>query len=133
VTMPPEPRPKRFGNAAGRPWLRLVKAVVQRDFGRCWICGHYGAKSADHVVPETEGGETTLDNLKAAHAVGSPCTDCSYAAGKPIFCNELKGGYSVERARRKIEERTGLRLGGEAPSGPEGRDWLLLFVVLGHD
>ena len=118
-------RPKRRHLSEGRPWHRMVSFVVQRDFGRCHICGHYGARSADHIVPDTEGGKPTADNLKAAHGVGSPCVECSYAAGKPVYCNEIRGGYSIERARRIIEKRTGLSLpvGDQAPSGPEGRDW----------
>jgi len=94
--------------------------------GAVIICGHYGARSADHIIPDTEGGKPVADNLKAVHGVGSPCPECSGAAGKPVYCNEIRGGYSIERARRKIEERTGLRLPvGETtgPSLPEGRDW----------
>lgn len=106
----------------------MVSAVVIRDFGKCHLCGHYGAKSADHLIPDTEGGKPVLDNLKAVHAVGSPCPDCSLAAGKPMYCNEIRNALSVERARRIITERTGLRLpvGETGPFESEGRDWLQL-------
>ena len=62
-------------------------------------------------------------NLKAVHH--KPCPICSEAAGKPIRCNGIKGGYSLDRARRIIEGRTGMKIGqnpGDAPS--DGRPWL---------
>lgn len=103
-------RPKRGQNAQGRAWRRLVSQTVIRDHGRCWLCGHWSAKSADHIIPDTEGGPTVSDNLNAAHARGSPCPDCSIAAGKQVCCNERRQYGSWERARRKLEEATGLTL-----------------------
>jgi hypothetical protein len=53
------------------------------------------------------------------------------AAGYPIYCNSIKGGYSVERARRIIEERTHLTLGEAGPFRTEGRDdWLAVAAVV---
>jgi 5-methylcytosine-specific restriction protein A len=52
---------------SSRPWTRKVAAVLQRDHGVCWICGKPGADSADHVVRWVDGGDDTLDNLRAAH------------------------------------------------------------------
>jgi hypothetical protein len=124
--MPGHPRPKRQPLAEGRAWRRTVSQVVIRDMGKCHLCGHYGAKSADHLIPDTEGGRPVAANLKAVHAVGSPCPDCSIAAERPMYCNEIRNALSIERARRIITERTGLRLpvGDTGPSGPEGREWL---------
>jgi 5-methylcytosine-specific restriction endonuclease McrA len=52
----------------GRRWQKIVALVVFRDGGRCWICGGWGANSADHIVPIAEGGHpTSLANLRAAH------------------------------------------------------------------
>jgi hypothetical protein len=104
--------------------------VVQRDKGKCSICLHYGARSADHGVSVTEdpSREWDLTNVKAAHAWPWGCTDCTYAAkqldpdAKPVYCNSVKGGYSMERARRILSERTGLRIGCE-DRPVEGRDW----------
>jgi hypothetical protein len=115
-------RPKRGHGADGRAWRRLVQQVVQRDLGKCWICGHWGAHSADHVIPDTEGGPSNMANLKAAHGYPRPCLVCSKAAGHPIYCNEIRGMGTVERARRIIEERTGLSLEEAGPSRPEGRE-----------
>jgi len=45
--------------------LRLQ--VIDRDNGRCRACGigDRDALQADHIVPESKGGETSLDNLQA--------------------------------------------------------------------
>jgi 5-methylcytosine-specific restriction endonuclease McrA len=115
-------RPKRQKGAEGRSWRRLVPQVVQRDKGKCWICTHYGAKSADHVVPDAEGGTPTMDNLKAAHGYPNACPVCSDAAGEAIYCNQIKHAMSLAHARRLIEERTGLTIGDSGPSRPEGRE-----------
>jgi Pyruvate/2-oxoacid:ferredoxin oxidoreductase delta subunit len=122
--MSQKPRPKRSAGAEGRSWRRLVAQVVVRDHGRCWVCFHYGAHSGDHVVPDTEGGLSTPENVKAIHAYPRGCGVCSSAAGRPVYCNEIKGMGSVERARRIIEERTGLKLAEAGTFRPEGRDLL---------
>lgn len=125
------PRPRRPGG--GRRWLRLVQIVVRRDFGKCWICGHYGARSADHVVPcsEDEAQFWKMDNVRAAHGYPHGCTDCTIAAQqlgvdtRPVYCNEIRQDDPIDKGRKRIERRTGLTLpaGMQAPSGPEGRDW----------
>lgn len=123
-------RPKRPG---GRRWDRLKKFTVQRDFGKCWICGHYGARSADHVIPVSEDDSRFWDagNIKAAHSRPYGCTDCTWAAQqlgidpRPVYCNEIRQDDPVEKGRKRIERRTGLTLpeGESGPSEPEGRDW----------
>jgi hypothetical protein len=117
-----------MGNRAGAEgarWRRLVSYVIARDYGVCHICGHAGATEADHLEPVTENSERALDasNLKAAHGM-KPCPVCSQAAGKPVRCNQIRGAMSVARARRIIEERTGLKIGKEArPQVDNGREW----------
>jgi hypothetical protein len=114
-----------------------VAHVVGRDSGVCWICGHPGAGVGDHVIPVAERLDLELDvsNIKAAHGYlksgGGECPVCSAAAtvkaGKEvkIYCNEIKGGLSAERARRIISERTGMRIApGQKTEGNSGeRDW----------
>lgn len=100
----------------------MVPQVVQRDLGKCWICLHYGARSADHVIPDAEGGRASMDNLKAAHGYPHQCLVCSEAAGEPIYCNQIKHALSLAHARRLIEERTGITIGDTGPSRPEGRE-----------
>ena len=126
--MPPKKsyRPKRPG---GRRWGRLVDQAVRRDFGKCHICGHYGAKTGDHVIPVSEDEELfwKLSNVKAAHGYPHGCTDCTYAAvqlgedPRPVYCNEIRQDDSIEKGRARIEKRTGLKLCKDET--PEGRDW----------
>jgi hypothetical protein len=125
------PRPTRNRHGAeGALGKRLSNHVTGRDMGVCWICGHLGATSADHLIPVTERPDLALAtaNMKAAHGWPHPCETCSAAAvargGKPVFCNEVRGAMSVERARRVIEMRTGLVLGPKTGGEPRGeREW----------
>lgn len=45
----------------------LREQVRMRDNGRCRLCGldDWESLDADHVIPESMGGETTLENLQA--------------------------------------------------------------------
>ena len=126
--------------AEGSVYRRIAAFVVRRDRGICHICGHSGAKVPDHLVPVAERPDLALDagNMKAAHGYlkngGGECPVCSPAAvargGKVVYCNELRGALSVERARRVIETRTGLAIarGDGQPRGE--RDWLPVAAVL---
>jgi hypothetical protein len=57
--------------------LRLRYEVLKRDNFRCVLCGNSPAKTpdlalhADHIVPFSKGGQTTLENLRTA------CFDCN--------------------------------------------------------
>lgn len=61
------PPPPRYPSATGRPWRRARAAVLARST-LCWLCGHGGADSVDHVIPRSRGG-SLLDpsNLRPAH------------------------------------------------------------------
>jgi hypothetical protein len=102
--------------------------------GVCWICGHAGADTADHVFPRaemTDEQKRTMmfdqRNLRAVHQ--KPCEICSALSQSrgygSIRCNPLRGAYSVERVRRIIDKRTGQKLSqGTAVTGEqEGRDF----------
>lgn len=43
---------------------RLRTRVFERDAYRCLKCGDHQGLAADHITPESLGGETTLDNLQ---------------------------------------------------------------------
>lgn len=122
--MPPKKRPSR-GKAQGSVWRKFVRETLRVHGTICWICFHGGATSADHVIPYTEDDSRALDrgNLRPAHGNPHPCPACSSAAGKGIFCNEIKGMGSVERARRKIRELTGLTLRVNSDEEPGEREW----------
>ena len=48
-------------------WRVLVRKVIRRDAGVCWLCGKQGADTADHVRRWADGGSDELSNLRAAH------------------------------------------------------------------
>jgi len=61
----------------------LRDAVLVRDGHRCVECGSSKRLCADHVVPESKGGKTTLDNLQA---MCRPCNSekAAKVAGDPL-------------------------------------------------
>jgi hypothetical protein len=64
-----------------RPSLR--NRVLSRDNNRCRWCGFANSTrqlEADHIVPESKGGETTLENLQCL---------CS-------ACNKIKGTVQLD-------------------------------------
>jgi hypothetical protein len=87
-------------------------------------------------MAENPDQEWRIADFRPAHgAPGNPCAQCTAGAGQAIYCNQLRGGFSVERARRVIAERIaankagkGTKKGrpGPAPDDPEqgaGRPW----------
>ena len=50
---------------------KLRMQVIDRDNGRCRACGigDRDALQADHIIPESKGGTTSLDNLQALCSV----------------------------------------------------------------
>lgn len=56
----------------------LIAQVRQRDGSLCHLCGLYvgeDEESADHIIPVSQGGRSTVDNLALAHR------HCNYARG----------------------------------------------------
>jgi len=67
--------------------------VLERDNFTCQYCGQHAPNvqlEVDHVIPVSEGGDNSLDNLK---------TSC-YA------CNRGKSGLSIIRKRRGTVNKT---------------------------
>jgi hypothetical protein len=54
---------------------RLAKAVFERDEYRCRACTTHLDLTVDHIVPESQGGETTLANLQTL------CRPCNSRKG----------------------------------------------------
>jgi 5-methylcytosine-specific restriction endonuclease McrA len=50
-------------------WQKMRKRILHAS-DICWLCGHPGANSVDHVVPLSKGG-ARLDpaNLRPAHMI----------------------------------------------------------------
>ena len=99
---------------------RSFKPLVFATYGDvCHICGHGGARQVDHLESVTEHPELifALSNVRPAHgAPGNRCLVCQQN------CNQLRGGYSVERARKLIQERSA-QLPKPEPPKDNGREW----------
>jgi hypothetical protein len=93
--------------ASGKRWLAFARSVIDYYGGVCHICKHGGGRQVDHLEPVTERPDLiwSLPHARPAHgAPGNPCLQCSTICGRNIYCNQLRGAMSVERARRKIAE-----------------------------
>ena len=108
--------------AAGYRWEKFRRLVFATYGDVCYLCHHGGARRVDHVESVTDHPELkyVLSNCRPVHgAPGNSCPVCR------LNCNGIKGGYSVERAKRIIAGRTGKP---EPPRSLEldeepGRDW----------
>lgn len=71
-----------------RQEVRLTKQnVLRRDHYTCQYCGASGGvMTADHIVPKSQGGEDSWDNLVCA------CT----------ACNNAKGDRSLRQVRMRL-------------------------------
>lgn len=58
---------------------RLSKAVFERDQYRCVECQTHIDLCCDHIIPESKGGPTTLDNLQTM------CRPCNSRKGVSII------------------------------------------------
>lgn len=83
----------RSRGRSGRPWRR-VRAQVLAASTLCWICGHGGSETVDHVISLSNGGDP-LDpaNLRPAHGVRG-CKTCGRK------CNQEKGAKTMPPAPR---------------------------------
>jgi hypothetical protein len=71
---PPPARPSSTFKKKEIP-SRLAKAVFERDAYRCQDCGGHVDLTIDHIVPESKGGPTVIDNLRAC------CRSCNSRKG----------------------------------------------------
>lgn len=53
----------------GRRWTAFSAAIIARDHGICWRCGHEGADTAGHVIAWVRRPDLGLDpnNVRAEH------------------------------------------------------------------
>lgn len=138
VPLPRSPRREPDGVAPtkGTRWERFARYAVGYYGGTCHICGHGGARQADHLesVADRPDLAWSLPNIRPAHgAPGNPCPSCTAECGRKVHCNQLRGGYSVTRARRIIAgwaaaHAAGTGTGARPASRPEpesqaGRPW----------
>ncbi|MBX6387042.1 MAG: HNH endonuclease [Microbispora sp.] len=89
----------RTAGRKGRVWRRN-KAQALADAGYvCWICGHGGARYADHKIPLAQwramgGDPNDPANLAPAHGALNRCQVCGRC------CNESKGNRPYKPSSR---------------------------------
>lgn len=66
--------PKRERTPRAVP-LRLRYTILERDGGKCCLCGSKERLHVDHIVPYSKGGETVIENLRTL------CADCNIGKG----------------------------------------------------
>jgi hypothetical protein len=109
-------RSAEWRGSRGQGFRRLVFATYGDV---CHLCHHGGAKQVDHVEAYTERPELEWDlrNCRPAHGSFNPCPVCHQ------YCNQVRGGYSIERAQRIIAGRAAKKTPKPAPPQDAGREW----------
>lgn len=62
---------RRERTVSGWEQQRRARRVIDRGNGICHVCGQPGADEADHVIPLSELGPDTEDNMAPIHS--RPC------------------------------------------------------------
>ncbi|GAA2681773.1 hypothetical protein Apa02nite_015020 [Actinoplanes palleronii] len=67
----------------------------------CHICGHGGAREADHLTPLAIAPDQPISyqDMRPAHGSNSPCPECPKREGKPRCCNQERGTKSVDAVK----------------------------------
>ena len=89
---------------------KLTAQVIARDNARCRACGFTNATrqmEADHIVPESKGGKTTLDNLQCL------CNACNKIKGDTqlpamVILPPIEGFGDFDIIERNRDELTAL-------------------------
>ena len=72
----------------------VYRAAKQAMLGLpCHMCGGPGSTTVDHVIPLSQGGSNTIDNMAPAHA------SCNYRAGA-LLSHKTRRGKRRERNTR---------------------------------
>jgi 5-methylcytosine-specific restriction endonuclease McrA len=117
--------PDQSGHPRGRAWERFRRLVFATHGTTCILCLHGGARTVDHLLSISERPDLawSLGNCRPIHA--APHNRCPVCGQN---CNGIKGGYSLERARRRYAEK--MAAAGKSPSPPRpekpadsGREW----------
>lgn len=74
----------------GRTNQKLREKVFNYYGTECWLCGHEGADTIDHLVMISQGGTNDLENLRPAHG------------RKSEFC---VGNFSRKRGKRALKNK----------------------------
>lgn len=111
-------------------------SIYERDMRTCWLCRlHVGygpevfftplAPTRDHVVPRSEGGPTTEDNIRLAHAFCNSARDAYAPAHLAVIVRAMMDGANLPRARSHAPRRhaEGTGSGRAAPPKERSRSW----------
>ncbi len=52
---------------SGEKLQKLRRQVFNYYGEQCWLCGGEGADTIDHIIPVSDGGDDSLENLRPAH------------------------------------------------------------------
>lgn len=109
-------RPRGPGYAANRhrrsTEYRRARVVMFALYGdTCHLCGHRGARTADHLTPIKIAPDQPVSPLtmRPAHGRGSPCRECPSDNPKGRHCNESRGAREATKPRREGEGQGALR------------------------
>lgn len=94
----------RGRTTATAAWRRLRAEILERDGGRCYLCGGLGADTVDHKVSVANGGSDDPSNLGAVHDRAWPHCHKKKSAAEGGRAAAAKRG----RERREPERHPGL-------------------------
>jgi 5-methylcytosine-specific restriction endonuclease McrA len=103
----------RLGYFVHVPYKRILpshKNILKRDNHRCQYCGSTVSLTVDHIVPKSQGGEDTWENLVTA---------C-------VKCNNKKGDKSLEESGMKLihqPKKPSYITFMKSSAGAIGEDW----------
>ena len=76
------PRRSRFTvqeRTRGERLQKLRRSVFATYGDECWLCGGGDADTIDHLLPISEGGDDSIDNLRPAHGRKSESCPGNYS------------------------------------------------------
>lgn len=90
-------------------WYRQAKRDFLAANTTCWLCGHGGADTIDHIIPASAAPHLRFEvrNWKPAHGVNG-CLQCPpnpsrdrRRRGQPRRCNQARGNrLTMTQTRR---------------------------------
>jgi hypothetical protein len=82
----------------GRTNQKLREQVFNHYGTTCWLCGHEGADTIDHLVMISHGGSNDLENLRPAHG-----RKTEYCVGN---FSRKRGKKAFNKGRRQVPLNT---------------------------
>jgi len=96
----------------GDYWYRKNRATVLSQSDLCWLCGHRGAATADHVITDKEWPRDTtgrklpgfddVTNLRPAHGTMGNSKVVNRCGVCRQLCNQSRGSRPAHSPRSRI-------------------------------